>query len=912
MADRMVPLAVLLLVTALSSRATADEVPQRINLQGAMATQSGSPVQGTFKLTVRLYADATSTTVLHMQAFPAVDVKDGVFDIVVDPLPQALVDAHGLLWSEVQVGTEAPLPRQPVLPSVYALRARTADVAATAKGLACSGCVDDTEVTFPWAKGDGPNGAAMDLACSGCVKDTHLASGSVGSGQLQAGAVKKSHVGFNYASSDAPDGPATNVKCSTCVDETEVTFPWAAALSAGGGAAGLDCTDCVGAKELTDGSIGTVELKAGAVGKDQVSFNYAGSASQGGPATDVACTNCIDGGDMGTNVQMTGSLQAEGSLTACSKDAANCTLGVGSTVDLVRTTDNYLNIQSPSGLRIRSATNDAWRDLFAGKGVFYGGVQVDGATALNGAVSVGGTLDLAKNQLQFVRIHNATSSPVPCTPTVTGLMYFNTSDNRLYICNGADYFGVSTSIVGSEGNPGESCAHIKAENPGATDGVYWLKPAGVSTPFQNYCDMTTAGGGWTLVMKLDGNSTVFSYDAALWTNQSAYAPQDVNFDTKQAKFESYHSVPFEELRVGINVGGTTNWLQMSYSANSLWDLLKDGQYKPTTLGRNTWKTLVPSPSLQPNCNREGFNNYHSYSRVRIGIVANQENDCGSPDSRIGLGGQGNACGQDDSNSCGNTATCSPDNGDKNTKGFGYIFVRKAVLASGSPGTQQNPAQSCQHIKTANSAAQSGVYWIAPSGAPSPFQAYCDMVADGGGWTLLMKLDGNSTTFSYDSAQWTSATPYNPQLPGLDTNQAKLQSYSTLAFTQLRLGMQVGSTTKWITVPYTGTSLYDVLKDGSYKATSLGRNAWKSLIDGSSLQPYCNREGFNNYHSYARVRIGYIANQENDCNSPDSRIGFGGQGNACGQDDSNSCGNTATCSPDAGDKNTKAFGYVLAR
>ena len=54
--------------------------------------------------------------------------------------------------------------------------------------------------------------------------------------------------------------------------------------------------------------------------------------------------------------------------------------------------------------------------------------------------------------------------------------------------------------------------------------------------------------------------------------------------------------------------------------------------------------------------------------VRLGLLANQENDCGSPDSFIGLGGPNNAAG--------NYAwCCSPDNGYKNTKTMGYILVR---------------------------------------------------------------------------------------------------------------------------------------------------------------------------------------------------------------------------------------------
>ena len=39
--------------------------------------------------------------------------------------------------------------------------------------------------------------------------------------------------------------------------------------------------------------------------------------------------------------------------------------------------------------------------------------------------------------------------------------------------------------------------------------------------------------------------------------------------------------------------------------------------------------------MQPNCNQEGFN---SMNKIRIGILGNNENDCGTPDSFLGVGG----------------------------------------------------------------------------------------------------------------------------------------------------------------------------------------------------------------------------------------------------------------------------------
>ena len=94
----------------------------------------------------------------------------------------------------------------------------------------------------------------------------------------------------------------------------------------------------------------------------------------------------------------------------------------------------------------------------------------------------------------------------------------------------------------------------------------------------------------------------------------------------------------------------------------------DRTYRAVSLGHKKWKSLIgPQASLHTNCNKEGFNVVHtsSQSKARIGIIANNKNDCLTCDSRIGYGTGGLP---DDSNTCGSEATIRPDNGEKQSHG----------------------------------------------------------------------------------------------------------------------------------------------------------------------------------------------------------------------------------------------------
>ena len=174
------------------------------------------------------------------------------------------------------------------------------------------------------------------------------------------------------------------------------------------------------------------------------------------------------------------------------------------------------------------------------------------------------------------------------------------------------------------------------------------------------------------------NQPTFHYDSKLWSNKIDFnlPGGKTGFDTQETKLPTYWSTHFSKICLGMRLGHQTKFIVVNRHANSLYSLIADGKYRATSLGRNTWKTLLGSQaSLQSNCNKEGFNaigDSSTNSKARIGILGNQQNDCASCNSRIGFGTGGHP---DNKNTCGNEASDSPDNGIKYIKAMGYILIQ---------------------------------------------------------------------------------------------------------------------------------------------------------------------------------------------------------------------------------------------
>ncbi len=214
--------------------------------------------------------------------------------------------------------------------------------------------------------------------------------------------------------------------------------------------------------------------------------------------------------------------------------------------------------------------------------------------------------------------------------------------------------------------------------------------------------------------------------------------------------------------------------------------------------------------------------------------------------------------------------------------------------------------SCKALRDGRSGTPSGVYKLDYDGAEAntqpPSSAYCEMNADGGGWTLLMKVGPNGQ-FSY-YGKWDSTSTFNESSPDLDDTEAKLAGCFLMPFTQLRLGMkEIGANEiRWILLSFAGLSLCDLFKSGTAFPANSKPETWTPLLKAPSLPgTSCFKEGVN---AAGQVRIGLIGSS-GSCGSYDSAIGFG-------FNSSFEVGGYVGNTDHKAKMLTKAFGYVMAR
>ena len=258
------------------------------------------------------------------------------------------------------------------------------------------------------------------------------------------------------------------------------------------------------------------------------------------------------------------------------------------------------------------------------------------------------------------------------------------------------------------------------------------------------------------------------------------------------------------------------------------------------------------------------------------------------------------------------------------------MINQSIITA---GPRIPPISSCAGVLSANTSAVSGIYNISIFALGVSWPVWCEM-RNGTAWTLLMKIDGSQTRFSFSSSLWTTSSTLNEPLSlGQDNLEYKSVLYNMMPFTQLLLGMRSRSdpytATRWTTMSYAGASLLDVISRPqptlvTSKNSTVARADFLSIVgpdaESCSLQPYCNQVGFNlipdpdsasgvYYSQSVSLRIGIIANEQVDCGSPDSFIGFGGYHGVPTQ--SLLASGCRGAFP-GGSNSIPRFGYILAR